>query len=358
MKRSRRNHAPAFKAKVALAALKGDRTLAELAQQYDVHPNQIVQWKTQMQEGAMDLFVMAAERKAPPARCEGVACQDWPVGHGECLFGRRARSHSRGERNAMIDRQHALPVVHPCRIRRSRDRRLPRHGRHHPRSRRRVCGLPPPAGPARYSAQNPLQQPTTRQLVGLRFGVNPRRVQGLVDDQRLVGLHGEGAGDDRGRRHPLLCAQRIAEGSGRQRAGLCQRRFPLRRRDLARLASWGSGRRCDLHRLGQADPGPLRWGDRQAMERFGDRDEVERLPPSEAQFRLGVGFKRLKAPSAPVPVLVHFAQQHARFQVETLGFVPDLDQAAADLGDASWGWRVWLVQCDTDHRQPPHMRRQ
>jgi len=64
MKRPRRNHAAPFKAKVALAALRGDRTLAELAQQYDVHPNQIVQWKTQLQEGAMDLFVTAAERKA------------------------------------------------------------------------------------------------------------------------------------------------------------------------------------------------------------------------------------------------------------------------------------------------------
>ena len=46
MKRPRRNHAPAFKAKAALAALKGDRTLAELAQQCAVHPNQITQWKT------------------------------------------------------------------------------------------------------------------------------------------------------------------------------------------------------------------------------------------------------------------------------------------------------------------------
>ena len=64
MKRPRRNHAAPFKAKVALAALRGDRTLAELAQQYDVHPNQIVQGKTQLQEGALDLFVTAAERKA------------------------------------------------------------------------------------------------------------------------------------------------------------------------------------------------------------------------------------------------------------------------------------------------------
>ncbi len=44
-KRARRNHSPAFKAKVALAAIKGEKTLAELAQQFDVHANQIAQWK-------------------------------------------------------------------------------------------------------------------------------------------------------------------------------------------------------------------------------------------------------------------------------------------------------------------------
>ena len=50
-RRARRTHNPAFKAKVALAAIKGEKTLAELAQQYDVHPNQITAWKAQVLEG-------------------------------------------------------------------------------------------------------------------------------------------------------------------------------------------------------------------------------------------------------------------------------------------------------------------
>lgn len=62
MKRTRRNHSAAFKAKVALAALKGDKTLAELAEQFEVHANQITQWKSQLQERASDVFVTAAER--------------------------------------------------------------------------------------------------------------------------------------------------------------------------------------------------------------------------------------------------------------------------------------------------------
>jgi transposase len=55
-RRPRRNHTPAFKAKVALAAIKGERTLAELAQQFDVHANQITQWRSQLLEGAADVF--------------------------------------------------------------------------------------------------------------------------------------------------------------------------------------------------------------------------------------------------------------------------------------------------------------
>ena len=59
-RRPRRNHTPAFKAKVALAAVRGELTLTELAQQFDVHPNQVTQWKAQLQEGAAGVFGSAA----------------------------------------------------------------------------------------------------------------------------------------------------------------------------------------------------------------------------------------------------------------------------------------------------------
>lgn len=55
-RRPRRNHSPAFKAKVAVAAIKGERTLIELAQDFDVHPNQIRQWRDQLLEGATGVF--------------------------------------------------------------------------------------------------------------------------------------------------------------------------------------------------------------------------------------------------------------------------------------------------------------
>jgi transposase len=65
-KRTRRNHSPAFKAKVALAALKGEKTLADLAQQFDVHVNQITQWRSQLLDGAADVFDHGKAEAAAP----------------------------------------------------------------------------------------------------------------------------------------------------------------------------------------------------------------------------------------------------------------------------------------------------
>lgn len=56
MQNKRRNHSAAFKAKVALAVAKGDKTIAELSSEYEVHPNQITQWKKQLLESLPEIF--------------------------------------------------------------------------------------------------------------------------------------------------------------------------------------------------------------------------------------------------------------------------------------------------------------
>ena len=65
--RPRRNPGPAFKARVALAAIRGEKTLADLAKQVDVHPNQIAQWRRQLLEGASGVFGGAAAAETAPA---------------------------------------------------------------------------------------------------------------------------------------------------------------------------------------------------------------------------------------------------------------------------------------------------
>ena len=63
MSRKRRNHLPQFKAKVALAAVKGDKTISELAQKFDVHPNQISTWKNELLDKVESLFTASSEKK-------------------------------------------------------------------------------------------------------------------------------------------------------------------------------------------------------------------------------------------------------------------------------------------------------
>ena len=74
-RRPRRNHTLVFKSKVALAAIKGDKTVAELAQQFDVHANRITQWKTQLLERAGVVFEGSGHQEARSAadRHQGTA---------------------------------------------------------------------------------------------------------------------------------------------------------------------------------------------------------------------------------------------------------------------------------------------
>lgn len=109
--RPRRNLSPAFKAKVAVAAIKCEKTLIELAQEFDVHPNQIKQWRDQLLEGATGVFGEA--RKAEPEPTIDVKTLHATIGELtlENDFFRRARQGgSVAERKKMIDPTAKLSV--------------------------------------------------------------------------------------------------------------------------------------------------------------------------------------------------------------------------------------------------------
>ena len=111
-KRPRRNHTPGFKANVALAAMKGEKTLAELARQFDVHPNQITQWKAQLLDGVADVF----GKDKSEAAASSVDLKSLHAKIGELTLEKdflecAAYQGGIAERKAMIDRGHALSVT-------------------------------------------------------------------------------------------------------------------------------------------------------------------------------------------------------------------------------------------------------
>ncbi|MCA8228143.1 IS3 family transposase [Burkholderia vietnamiensis] len=116
-KRNRRTHSPTFKAKVALAALKGDKTLAELALQFDVHPNQITDWKKQLQERVADVFDTGnSAPSAPPVDVKVLHAKIGQLTLENGFFRKRAQQGGTAGRKAMIDRDHALPVTQQARL--------------------------------------------------------------------------------------------------------------------------------------------------------------------------------------------------------------------------------------------------
>ncbi|MBR1140741.1 MULTISPECIES: IS3 family transposase [Bradyrhizobium] len=110
-RRPRRNHSPAFKAKVALAAIKGDRTIVQLAEQFDVHPNQITAWKSQLEGSASEVFGSGGAPAIPAIDVKSLHAKIGELTLENGFFRRRAHQGGIAERKAMIDRDHDLSIT-------------------------------------------------------------------------------------------------------------------------------------------------------------------------------------------------------------------------------------------------------
>ncbi|EIW7482894.1 TPA: IS3 family transposase [Vibrio parahaemolyticus] len=117
MTRKRRNHSPEFKAKVALAAAKGDKTVAELAQKYNLHANQISTWKKELLENAAMIF--ASESQLSKDNTEEVDKLHAKIGQltmENGFFGQSARSLDRAQRKLSLVKSTPLPIKRQCEL--------------------------------------------------------------------------------------------------------------------------------------------------------------------------------------------------------------------------------------------------
>ena len=116
---TRRRFSGEFKAKVAPEALRGDKTIQEIATRHKVHPDQVSAWKQRAVEGMKEVFTKGAERERgePRGGDPGPACEDRRVDGGAGFFGKRAQVVSREKRRTMIRRDHPeLSLSRQCRL--------------------------------------------------------------------------------------------------------------------------------------------------------------------------------------------------------------------------------------------------
>ena len=116
MRRKRRNHSPAFKAKVALAAVRDEGTLAELAQQYDVHPNQITQWKRQLIDGGTGTVDKGASQADSQAQITELHAKIGELSMERDFFRTRTRALPQQARRVMIASDQPLSIVRQCQL--------------------------------------------------------------------------------------------------------------------------------------------------------------------------------------------------------------------------------------------------
>ena len=115
----RRNFSAQFKAKVALEALRGERTLSELAARYEIHPSVITNWKKRAREGLGDVFAGKVEKRqrGSEAGDQRALCQDRRTDGGKGFFVQSARSLSVKARRATIEPKHPrLSIRRQCRL--------------------------------------------------------------------------------------------------------------------------------------------------------------------------------------------------------------------------------------------------